>query len=372
MVTDIEEMQKTFNRAKGMKCPVFIHVLTQKGHGYKPAEENPDKFHGIGPFNLEDGSPLSNGNSSSYTEVFSDALLNLGRKDPKIVSITAAMQQGTGVDKFFTEFPERSFDVGIAEQYAVTFAAALAKAGFKPVVSIYSTFLQRAYDQILHDVCLSKLPVTFVIDRAGIVGEDGSTHQGIYDISYLRTIPELLMMAPKDENELAKMLKTALEYQGPAVIRYPRGAGPGAVVAQEIETIPVVKAEILCEGSDAAIFAIGSMVYPALKAADILAEKGISVTVVNARFIKPLDQQTLLTIARKIGRVMTVEENSITGGFGSACLELLKNKHISIEIAALPDQFITHGKSGQLLELYGLTGEKISERIYNTWFKDRG
>jgi len=369
---DIEALKRVFERAKNINQPTLIHVITQKGHGYAPAEKNPDKFHGVGPFDLETGLPLKNSGKHCYTNVFSDALIKLGEADPKILAITAAMADGTGVGNFAERFPVRAFDVGIAEQHAVTFAAGLAAEGFRPVVAIYSSFLQRAYDQILHDVCLQNLPVTFAIDRAGLVGKDGPTHHGVFDLSYLRTMPNMLLMAPKDENELQHMLATALAYNGPAALRYPKGNGQNVDLDEIMRPLPIGKGEVLRDGRDVCLFACGSMVYPAMEAADILKTQGVEAMVVNARFVVPLDKDLLLLAARKTGKILTIEENVENGGFGSACLETLSELGVDaqLEIAALPNSTIPHGDNAILLDKYGLCGEKLAQRVMNCWFKN--
>jgi len=369
---DIEDLKRVLERAKNINQPTLIHVITQKGHGYAPAEKNPDKFHGVGPFDLETGLPLKNNGKHCYTNVFSNALIALGEANPKILAITAAMADGTGVGNFAARFPARAFDVGIAEQHAVTFAAGLAAKGFRPVVAIYSSFLQRAYDQILHDVCLQNLPVTFAIDRAGLVGKDGPTHHGIFDISYLRTMPNMMLMAPKDENELQRMLATALAYDGPAALRYPKGNGHEVELDERISPLPIGRGEVLREGKDVCLFACGSMVYPAMEAAKILNAQGVEAMVVNARFIVPLDKEILLLAARKTGKILTVEENVASGGFGSACLEALNELGIDaqVEIAALPNASVPHGDNATLLDKSGLNGEKLAQRVMSCWFKN--
>lgn len=368
---DIEDLKRVLERAKYINQPTLIHVITQKGHGYAPAEKNPDIFHGVGPFDLATGLPLKNNGKHSYTNVFSNALISLGEANPKILAITAAMADGTGVGNFAARFPSRAFDVGIAEQHAVTFAAGLASKGFRPVVAIYSSFLQRAYDQILHDVCLQNLPVTFAIDRAGLVGKDGPTHHGIFDLSYLRTMPNMLLMAPKDENELQRMLATALAYDGPSALRYPRGNGHEVELDERISPLPIGRGELLREGRDVCLFACGSMVYPAMEAAEILKSRGVEAMVVNARFVVPLDKELLLSAARKTGKILTIEENVESGGFGSACLEALNELGIDarVEIAALPNASIPHGDNTVLLDKFGLNGEKLAQRVMACWFK---
>jgi 1-deoxy-D-xylulose-5-phosphate synthase len=283
----------------------------------------------------------------TYTKVFSDALIRLAREDERIVAITAAMASGTGLDRFQRALPDRFYDVGIAEQHAVTFAAGLAAEGMKPVAAIYSTFLQRAFDQVVHDVCLQNLDVTFALDRAGLVGADGATHQGLFDFAYLRSLPNAIVMAPKDENELQHMLATAVEYPGPAAVRFPRGSGLGVPLDPEIKKVPVGESELLRDGRDAAILAIGAMVHPALEAAGELAADGLSCTVLNARFVKPLDRTRILEIARSCGAIVTVEEHAAMGGFGSAILELLASEDVStpVRVIGIPDALIEHGET---------------------------
>ncbi len=353
---------------KKLKGPVLIHVVTKKGKGYQPAEEKAPSFHGVSSFNIGTGAFLKKKSSKTYTEVFGDSITELAQKDIRIIAITAAMTDGTGLSKFAKKFPDRFYDVGIAEQHAVTFAAALALEGLRPVVTIYSTFLQRAYDQILHDVCLMNLPVTFAMDRAGIVGEDGPTHHGMFDLSYMRNLPNLIFMAPKDENELRRMLKTALEFDGPAALRYPRGAGAGTSTDfdKKIKQIDIGKAEVLKEGIELAIIAIGNMVFPSLKAAEILYQKGIDVAVINARFIKPLDKNLIVKLAGKMKRIVTVEENVLQGGFGSAVMEMLEEEgidNVQFKRIGIPDKFVEHGSPEVLREKYGLNAEGISETI---------
>ncbi|HBT20452.1 MAG TPA: 1-deoxy-D-xylulose-5-phosphate synthase [Peptococcaceae bacterium] len=364
---NINAMKAVFNNAKSLKGPVLVHVITQKGKGYEPAEDKPDTFHGIGPFNVSTGTSSKKNEPPSYTSVFGHALSQIAEERPDLVAITAAMPGGTGLDIFQKNFPDRYFDVGIAEQNAVTMAAGLAVGGLKPVVAVYSTFLQRAYDQIIHDVCMQKLPVVFAMDRAGIVGEDGETHQGVFDISYMRHIPNMVVMSPKDEEELRHMLFTAVEYEkGPISIRYPRGHGVGVPLSDTFVHLPIGKAEVLLEGSDIAFLAVGNQVYTALKAAESLKKEGVRAAVVNCRFIKPMDEDLVCEMALKIKRIATIEENVLLGGFGSAVLEVLSNKginNIRLVRIGLPDKFIEHGKADLLREKYGLSAEKVIEKI---------
>ena len=355
------------DKTKSIKGPVLIHMVTHKGKGYLPAETNPDKFHGVGPFCVETGEiKKSNNAPPSYTQVFGDALVKLAERNTDIVAITAAMPDGTGLKNFSIKFPNRFFDVGIAEQHAVTMAAGLATQGKRPVIAIYSTFMQRAYDQILHDVCLQNLPVIFMLDRAGIVGEDGATHHGVFDYSFLRHIPNIVVMAPKDENELQNMLYTATELNAPVAIRYPRGSGVGVELQSEYTKLEIGKAEILSLGKDVALLAAGAMVDPCKKAAALLAEKGIAASVVNSRFIKPLDAQMLRQMARDTGVIVTVEDNVITGGFGSAVLEYINSQNLNwvkVLRLGLPDKFIEHGSRSYLLNKYSLNAQGIADSI---------
>lgn len=363
---DIRAVTTILRQAKSKNCPVLVHVITKKGMGYPPTEQNPDKFHGIGAFHIATGEEIRNSAAPSYTQVFGNTLVELAHRDEKLLAITAAMPGGTGLDQFSRVFPDRFFDVGIAEQHAVTMAAGLAAGGYHPVVAIYSTFLQRAYDQVLHDVCLQNLPVIFAIDRAGIVGNDGATHHGLFDLSYLRSIPNLVLMSPKDVNELQHMLATAAAHTGPIALRYPRGSGPACMMDQELKVLPIGKAEVIQEGSDATLVAIGSMVHVAEAAAKILEDRGIEATVINARFIKPLDEECILHYASLSGNLFTLEENVLQGGFGSAILELLATrdvKGIQTYRFGIPDTFVEHGSAELLLARYGLNVEKVVQVI---------
>jgi len=359
---NVHYLIEIFEKVKDMKGPVLIHVVTKKGKGYQPAEREPIKFHGTSPFNILTGE-TEKSKIPSYTEVFSHALIDLAKANEKIIAITAAMPQGTGLDAFEKEFPKRYFDVGIAEQHAVTFAAGLARAGYRPVCAIYSTFLQRAFDQIMDDVCLQNLPVVFAIDRAGIVGEDGATHQGMFDLSYLRLIPNMVVMAPKDENELVHMLNTALSWNFPCAIRFPRGEGVGVKLDRQYKVLPLGKGEMLAEGNDVAILAIGNTVHPCLLAQQRLEAEGTRASLVNMRFVKPLDEDLIKKIVKKVHRIVTVEENTLYGGFGSGIKEILTADSARILSIGLPDRFIEHGSSEELREKYGLTADKIAERV---------
>jgi len=366
---NLQRLIDTFEHVKELDVPVLVHVLTVKGKGYRPAEEDPTSFHGIGKLKAED--ETSQPKPPTYTEIFANTLVELAAKDKSIVGITAAMPEGTGLALMRERFPERFFDVGIAEEHAVTLAAGMAAEGLRPVVAIYSTFLQRAYDQIIHDVCLQKLPVVFALDRAGIVGEDGPTHHGAFDLSYLRIIPNMVVMAPKDENELRHMLKTALEYEGPIALRYPRGRAMGVPLDPELKTLPIGEAEILMEGEDILVLAIGYMVQPAIEAAKRLQEEGFYPILVNARFVKPLDQALLEKLAPKVKAIITVEENVIAGGFGSAIMERLQSLGINTPVISigLPDQFLPHGAQNFLRQRYGLDGQGIYERIKQAFLR---
>ncbi|HEY3268072.1 MAG TPA: 1-deoxy-D-xylulose-5-phosphate synthase [Armatimonadota bacterium] len=359
-------LEDTLNQARKLNGPVLLHILTVKGKGYNPAEENSVKFHGVVPFEIETGLAKKKSSTSTYSEVFVQAMRELARKDDKLVAITAAMLEGTGLVKFQQEFPDRTFDVGMAEQHAATFGAGLACEGIHPVVAIYSTFLQRAYDSIIHDACIQNLPVTYALDRAGIAGEDGATHQGAFDLAFLRCVPNLVVMAPSDEEELRRMLRTAVEYPGPAALRFPRSTAQGSPISAEMEPLPIGQAEIVRDGADIALVAIGSMVYPALQAAKQLAAEGIEATVVNARFVKPLDVELLSNLARDIPHIVTIEEGCLCGGFGGAVLEMLESRDIysaRVHRMGLPDRFIEHSPRTALLERYGLSAEGIVSRV---------
>lgn len=354
----LDYMIETFQNIKKLGGPILIHVITKKGKGYPPAEMNPSRFHGVPPFVIETGEfKNSQKNPPTYTEVFGETLCQLAKENKRLIAITAAMQSGTGLEEFAIQFPHRFYDIGIAEQHAVTFAAGLALEGMRPVVAIYSTFLQRAYDQILQDVCLQKLPVVFALDRGGIVGEDGPTHHGVFDFSYLRHIPNLIVMVPKDENEFQHMIKTAMECPGPVAFRYPRGKGVGGGRDVSLQSIDIGKGEVLREGRDILIIAIGTTVYPSLRAAQRLAEVGIQAAVINSRFLKPLDANLLCDWAKKTGKVLTVEENVLQGGFGSAVLELFQERGLlstQVKRLGIPDIFIEHGPQALLREKYGI------------------
>ena len=355
--------------ASELKGPTLIHVITRKGKGYEVAEEKADVWHGAKPFDIATGE-FKKGLKSppAYTNVFADTLIELAKEDEKIIGITAAMPDGTGISKFGKVFPDRTFDVGMAEQHGVGYGGALSIEGFRPVIAIYSTFMQRAYDQIVHDIVGMNLPVTFAMDRAGIVGEDGATHQGLFDIAFLRTLPNMVIMAPKDENELRHMLKTSIYHPGPSSIRYPRGSGLGVEIDEEVKEIEVGKGEVIKDGKDLAIIAFGSMVDPSMKAAAMLEEKGFSVAVINARFAKPIDKSLIMEYAKKTGCLITTEEHSVQGGFGSAVLEVLQNFDERIPLKTkcigVPDVLIEHGATGLIKKDLKLDPEGMFETIY--------
>ncbi len=365
----LDHLIDTLQNVREISKPVLFHVTTTKGKGYPPAEQNPTYFHGVGLFEIETGNGISaKEKPPTYTEMFGKTLIELARKNEKIVAVTAAMPEGTGLSAFSEAFPERFVDVGIAEQHAVTFAAGLATEGLRPVVAIYSTFLQRAYDQILHDVCLEGHPVVFAMDRGGIVGEDGPTHHGLFDLSYLRSLPNMVVMAPKDENELRHMLNTAVNHPGPIAFRYPRGSGVGVPIEEEMQMLPIGKAEVLSTGIDAVILTIGATVVVAVEAAKQLEDQGISVTVVNSRFLKPLDDALITRLATEIPYVMTVEENVLQGGFGSAVLECLADAGITTKRfvrLGISDTFVEHGSQKILRTKYGLDAASIVKSIKN-------
>ena len=354
---DLEALIPVLTGIRSLTGPILLHVVTEKGRGYTPAEEDPVGFYSVsGPFNLKTGKTTKpKPEVPTYTEVFSKTLIELAKRDARIVGVTAAMLGGTGLDKFASAFPSRCFDIGLAEQCAVTFSGGLATQGMRPVAAIYSTFLQRSYDQVLHDVCIQNLPVIFALDRGGLVGADGPTHHGVFDFAFLRSIPNMVVMAPKDENELQSMVKTAVAYQeGPIAFRYPRGTGMGVKMASEPQVLPIGKSEIVREGEDVLVIAVGNRVYPALEAAQTLADSGISATVINARFVKPLDTATILPLAERIGKVITIEDGVIMGGFGSAVLEAIAAaglKDVQIRNLGIPDEFVEHGDVQHLYAL---------------------
>jgi 1-deoxy-D-xylulose-5-phosphate synthase len=367
---DIEKLVETFRQADKVDGPVLVHVMTVKGKGYSPAEADSHKWHGITPYKIESGQVLKPIGPPMYTEVFGNTLIELAEKDDRIVAITPAMPGGSGLLGFAERFPDRMFDVGIAEQHAATMSAALAMEGLKPVFAVYSTFLQRAYDQVVHDICRQNLNVVFAIDRAGLVGADGETHQGVYDIAFLRHIPNMTLMMPKDENELRRMLVTALAYDdGPIAVRYPRVNGLGVAMDEHPQPIPIGSWEVVREGEHAAILAIGPMVQTAEEAAELLKREGLQVRVVNARFVKPLDEDMLLQLAKEQMRMLIVEEGSALGGLGGAILEFYAMRGIaglSIGLAGVPDEFIAHASIKEQRQMCGLTPESIADRIRQT------
>ena len=373
---NLQELIDTFKQAHKVHGPVFVHVATTKGKGYELAEKDQVGYHAQSPFNLATGKaiPSSKPKPPGYSKVFSHTLSTLAENNPKIIAITAAMATGTGLDKFQAKLPKQYIDVGIAEQHAVTLAAGLSCEGMRPVVAIYSTFLQRGYDQIIHDVCIQNLPVFFCLDRAGIVGADGPTHQGMYDIAYLRCIPNLVIMAPKDEAELQRMVVTGVEYtKGAIAMRYPRGNGQGVPLMEEgWEALPIGKAEILRSGDDVLILGYGSMVYPALQAAEILSEHGVEATVINARFVKPLDTELILPLAKRIGKVVTLEEGCLMGGFGSAVLEAFSDNNVLVPVKRLgvPDILVDHAEPNESFASLGLTTPQIADQVLEAFFSE--
>ena len=357
---DIDVLVATLSNIRQLTGPQFLHVATQKGRGYEPAEDNPGKYHGVGKFDPSNGHSITAAQSKSYTQVFGEWLVDMAAQDERLIGITPAMSDGSGLNDFAEKYPERFFDVGIAEQHALTFAAGLACDGLKPVVAIYSTFLQRAYDQLIHDIALQNLPVMFAIDRAGLVGADGPTHAGSFDLSYLRCIPNMIIMAPSDENECRQMLYTAFQHDRPSAVRYPRGSGPGAAISKVMRVLPVGQGEICREGRKIAILAFGSMLAPALKAAEKL-----DATVANMRFVKPLDLELIKRLAREHTLLVTVEENSVLGGAGAAVIEALQNMESDVLTLTLglPDVFIEHSVHETMLAECGLNDEGIVAAI---------
>jgi len=354
---------ETFKFLKTLDHPVLLHILTQKGRGFQPALDGQKKFHGLGPYDPETGKTVAG--VPTYSEVFANTLADMAAMDPRIVAITAAMPNGTGLDHFRTRHPKRYFDVGIAEEHAVIFAAGMATRGYRPVCAIYSTFLQRAFDPIVHDVCLQKLPVLFCMDRAGLSGDDGPTHHGLFDIAYLRGIPDIVLMAPKDEDELADMMKTAITLPGPSAIRYPRGAVAGVARKPEPQVLPIGKAEVLADGSDVAILGLGPMIALATELAAALERDNYSAAIINPRFIKPLDREMLARYAARVAAFVTIEDHVKMGGFGSAVVEALDEMGLAVPVVRIgwPDQFIEHGKVDQLRARYGLTAEAALAQV---------
>jgi 1-deoxy-D-xylulose-5-phosphate synthase len=362
---DLKELEETFRKVKNIRGPVLIHVITQKGKGFKPAEENPTPFHGISPFDKITGVPIKKaGSNPSWSKAFGEALVELAEKDDKVVAITPAMKEGSGLTDFANRFPDRFFDVGIAEQHAATFAGGLAKEGLKPVLSYYSTFLQRGYDQVIHDLAIQELPVVLAIDRAGLVGEDGPTHHGVFDISFLRPIPNIILSAPKDWQELRNLLYTAIKSGKLFAIRYPRGTVSGEK-NEEFKEIPIGSWEILKEGRDIAILGVGKYVNKALKTADILRKYGFNPSVINARFIKPFDEELLENLLKTHQYIVTMEDGTLNGGFGSGVLEYISDNFYpnSVIRFGIPDKFIEHGKVDILEKDLGLTSEQMADKI---------
>ncbi len=363
---NIDALLDALDKAKRHDGPVLLHVVTRKGKGYPLAERLPSKYHGVTAFDVSTGAfQKAPAQPPSYTSVFGQTMCQLAERDERIIAITAAMPDGTGLTEFGKQFPGRFYDVGIAEQHAVTFSAGLATQGLRPVAAIYSTFLQRAYDQIIHDVCLMNLPVTFALDRGGIVGADGPTHNGLYDLAYLTAAPNMTVMAPKDENELRHMLYTATQHGAPIALRYPRGAGQGVALDGELRRLEIGRAEILREGPDGAILALGSMVPPCLAAAERLAQEGLSLTVINARFAKPLDEELITVLAAEKPFLVTAEEGTLAGGFGALVGALLHDRRIPVSILRIgvPDRIIPHGSPQLLHAKYGLDADGVAEKI---------
>ena len=361
---DIKEMTRVFKEARKIPKCVLVHVLTQKGKGYAPAERHPARFHGAEPFDIETGLPSVNRVKANYTDVFATVVIKLAERNPDVVAITAAMPDGTGLKRFARKFPDRFFDVGIAEEHAVTFAAGLAAGGFHPIVAIYSSFLQRAYDQIIHDVCIQDLPVIFAIDRAGIVGSDGETHQGVFDLSYLSSVPNMTILAPKNKWELSDMFKYAVKFKHPIAIRYPRGLAYDGL-AEYRKPIIHGQSEIIFEESDIALVAVGSMVSTAVKVREMLLEKGKHVSVINARFVKPIDEEMILYLSKQHGLIVTMEENVANGGFGEQVRKYITENDITSDLitCAIPDTFVEHGSVGILAKECKIDAESIVERI---------
>lgn len=362
---DLGQLIPTLERAATVDGPVLLHVITQKGKGFHPAEAAPAKFHGPGPFDVVSGQFMKKSQPPSYSQVVADTLIAMARDNPQLVAITAAMPDSTGVDRFQAVFPERAFDVGIAEQHATTFAAGLAAAGMRPAFLVYATFLQRAYDQVVHDVAHQNLPVVFGVDRAGLVGADGATHQGVYDVAYLRTIPNMAVAMGKDEGDTRQLLYSAFQQRGPVALRYPRGAGRGVALTDPLVGVPWGTGEWLAHGEDVTLVGFGPIVYTALAAAEELGRRGFRVGVVNARFAKPLDEELLKGAASESGLIVTLEEHVATGGFGASVLEWAEREAVAtpVHVLALPDAFIDHGPVEHFLAVYGLTPEAVAARV---------
>ena len=361
---DIPALIKIFKEASKVEGAVLVHVLTKKGKGYLPAERHPARFHGTEPFEIETGLPTVRRTKANYTDVFSTVMRKLGDRDEKVVAVTAAMADGTGLKRFHNMFPDRFFDVGIAEEHAVTFAAGLAAAGLKPIFAVYSSFLQRAYDQILHDVCIQKLPVVFAIDRAGLVGSDGETHQGIFDLSYLSIIPNMTIMAPKNKWELSDMIKYAVDFQAPVAVRYPKGEAYDGLKEYRAP-VSYGKSEMIHMGREIALVAVGSMVKTAVAVEETLRQRGYEVTLINARFVKPLDEEMLLQLLENHRLIVTMEENVFRGGFGEAVNDFYQNQGASVKVLniAIPDRYIEHGSVDILKKEAGIDAESVVKAI---------
>jgi len=363
---DLETLIPVLKNVQNIPGPLLLHILTRKGYGYQPAELEPERFHGASPFDRSSGQFTKKEGPPSYTSIFRDAVVDLAAKDDRVVAITAAMTLGTGLDRFAREFPDRFYDVGIAEQHAVAFAAGLAYQGLRPVTAVYSTFLQRAYDQVFQEVCLQDVPVILMLDRAGVVGADGPTHHGLYDLSYLRTLPNIGIIAPRDENELRRAVLSSAAFERPVAIRYPRGAAVGLPVDEHPEPLPWGRAERLREGTHATILAVGPLIYEALNAAENLRDDGIELDIVDARFVKPLDSALILQSVRKTGHLITLEENAVAGGFGAAVMELLAGYDVNlarVDMMGVPDRWIPMGTQSELRTEMGLTAGEIERRV---------
>ncbi|MCD4655491.1 1-deoxy-D-xylulose-5-phosphate synthase [bacterium] len=363
---DLESLISVFKNVQNISGPLLLHVLTKKGYGYKPAELEPERFHGASSFDIKTGDFVKKDGPPSYTSVFRDALVDLAIKDDRVVAVTAAMTLGTGLDRFAAKFPDRFYDVGIAEQHAIAFAGGLANAGLRPVTAIYSTFMQRAYDQVFQEICLQDVPVVMVLDRAGLVGADGPTHHGVFDLSFLRVLPNIGIIAPRDENELRRAVLSSVDFNRPVAIRYPRGAGQGCEIKQDVKPMIWGKGERLREGSDISIVVEGPLVYEALEVGEKLQKEGISLEIIDARFVKPLDSALILTSVRKTSKLITMEENAIAGGFGSAVLELLVGHNINlqqVDMIGIPDRWVSMGTQSQLRAELGLTARELERRV---------
>ncbi len=357
---DLDTLVSTLHNIRQLKGPQFLHVVTQKGHGYQPAEDNPGKYHGVGKFDPSNGDSVGNAGKKTYTQIFGEWLVDMAAEDERLIGITPAMSDGSGLNDFAEKYPQRFFDVGIAEQHAVTFAAGMACDGLKPVVAIYSTFLQRAYDQLVHDIALQNLPVVFAIDRAGLVGADGPTHAGSFDLTYLRCVPNMVVMAPSDENECRQLLYTAYQHNGPSAVRYPRGSGTGVATQTEMQALAIGRGLVRRQGSRIAILAFGSMLHPALEAAEKL-----DATVADMRFVKPLDIDLIKQLAGTHSLIVTIEENALAGGAGAGVMEALQAMNMTVNTLCLglPDEFIEHGVHETMLARCGLNADGIIRAV---------